>query len=132
MNPVENFTEATSLIISHSISTIIDRKAALRVINTTESSCTINKNRQIAEFSVVTPEQSRFIKPVDTTILNIIPESDPDLTTCVTELLRTNKPVEKNNIFFWFPRPENPGNTEDHTPIQTGIPKELRELAQKK
>ena len=56
------------------MSTIIDRKTAVRVTNTTESPYGINKNTQIAEFSVVTPEQAKFIKPVDTAILSIMPE----------------------------------------------------------
>ena len=99
VTPVERFTEAASLIISHSMSTIVDRKIAVRVTNTTESPYTINKNTQIAEFSVVTPEQSKFIKPVDMAILSMIPEGDPDLVTYLTELLRTNKPDQKNNTF---------------------------------
>ena len=127
VTPVEKFTEAASLIISHSMSAIIDRKIALRVTNTTESPYTINKNTQIAEFSVVTPEQSKLIKPVDTAILSMIPEVDPDLVTYLTELLRTNKPDQQNNT-FWFPTPENLGNTADHTPIQTRILTELCEL----
>ena len=81
VTPVEKVTETASLLISHSLSTIIDRKIAARVINTTESPYTINKNTQIAEFSVVTPEQSKFIKPVDMAVLSMIPEGDPDLIT---------------------------------------------------
>ena len=104
VTPVEKFTEAESLIISHSKSTIIDRKIAVRVTNITESPYTINKNTQIAEFSVLTPEQSKFIKPVDTEILSMIPEGDPDLVTYLTELLRTKKPDQQNNT-FWFPTP---------------------------
>ena len=127
VTPVEKFTQAASLLISHSISTISDSKIAVRITNTTESPYKINKNTQIADFSVVTPEQSKFIRPVDTAILYMIPECDPDLTTYLTELLRTNKPDQQNNT-FWFPTPENPGNTEDHTPIQTRILTELREL----
>ena len=125
VTPIEKFTEAASLILSHSMSTIIDRKTAVRVTNTTESPHTINKNAEIAEFFVLTPEQSKFIKPVDTAILSMIPEIDPDLVTYLTELLRRNKPDQQNNT-FWFPTPENPGNTEDHTPIQTRILTELR------
>ena len=127
VTPVEKFTEAASLIISHSMSTIIDRKIAVRVTNTMESPYTINKNTRIAEFSIVTPEQSKFFKPVDTAIPSMIPEGDPDLIAYLTELLRKNKPDQRNNS-FWFPTPENTGNTEDHTPIQTRILKELREL----
>ena len=130
MTPVQKFTEAASLTISLSMSTKIDRKKAVRVTNTTESPYTINKNTQIAEFSVVTPGQSKFIKPVDTAILCMIPEGDRDLITYLTELLRTNKPDQQTNT-FWFPSPENHGNTEDHTPIQTRILKELRELQRK-
>ena len=89
--PVRKFTEAASLLISNSISTIIEKKTAVRITNTTESPHLIKKNTQIAEFSVVTPEQPKFIKPVDTAILSMIPEGDPDLTTYLSELLRTNK-----------------------------------------
>ena len=127
VTPVEKFTETASLIISHSMSTITDRKIAVRVTNTTESPYTINKNTQIAEFSVVTPEQSKFIKPVDMSILSMIPEGDLDLITYLTELLRTKKQDQQTNT-FWFPTPENPGNTEEHTPIQTRILKELVRL----
>ena len=127
VTPVEKFTETASLIISHSMSTIIDRKIALRLTNTTELPYTINKNTQIAEFSVVTPEQSKFIKPVDMAILCMIPEGDSDLITYLTELLRTNEQDQQTNT-FWFLTPKNPGNTEKHTPIQTRIQQELREL----
>ena len=127
VTPVEKFTQTASLIISHSMSTITDRKIAVRVTNTTESPYTINKNTQTAEFSVVTPEKSKFINPVDMAILSMIPEGDPDLITYLTELLRTNKHDQQTNN-FWFPTPEKPGNTEEHTPIQTRISKELCEL----
>ena len=127
VTPVENFTETASLIISHSMSTIIDRKIAVSVTNTTDIPYTINSNIQLAEFSVLTPEQSKIIKPVDMAILSMIPEGDSDLITYLTELLRTNKEDQQTNT-FWFPTPDIPDNTEEHTPIQTRILKELREL----
>ena len=61
----------------------------------------------------------------------MIPEGDPDLVTYLTALLRTNKPDQQNNT-FWFATPENLGNTEDHTPIQTRILTELCELQRRK
>ena len=48
----------------------------------------------------------------------------------MTELLKTNKPDQQDNTFL-FPKLENPGNTENHTPIQTRILKELPELQHK-
>ena len=130
VTPLEKFTETASLLISHSMSTIIDKRIAVTVTNTTESPCLIEKNTQIAEFSVVTPEQSKHIKPVDMSILSMIPQGDHDLTAYLNELLRTNKPEQQNDT-FWFPTPENPGKPEDHTPIQTRILKELNELKDK-
>ena len=123
----ENGLTIDALVDSGAYVSAIDRKIAVRVTNTTESPYTINRNTQIAEFSVVTPEQSKFIKPVDMAILSMVPQGDPDLVTYLTELLKTNKPDQQNNT-FWFPTPENPGNTEDHTPIQTRILTELSEL----
>ena len=131
VTPVEKLTETASLIRSHSMSAISDKKIAVRVTNTTESLYTINKNTQIADFFVVTPDQSKFIKPVDTAILSMIPEDDPVLITHLTEQLKTNKPEQRAKT-FWFPTPKNSANTDEHTAIQKRIPKELRELQQKK
>ena len=133
VTPLEKFTETARLLISHSMSTIIDKRIAVRVTNKTESPTNrteslIKKHTQIAEFSVVTPEQSKHIKPVDMAILNMIPQGDPDLNAYLNELLRTNKPEQQDNT---FPTPENPGKPEDHTPIQKRILKELSELKDK-
>ena len=94
---LEKFTETASLLISHSMLTINDQKIAVRVTNKTESPYLIKKNTQLAEFSVVTPEQSEHIKPVDMAILSIIPQGDPDVTAHLIELLRTNKSEQQDN-----------------------------------
>ena len=36
-----------------------------------------------------------------------------------------NPDTEEN---YWFPTPKNPGNTQEHTPIQSRILRELQEL----
>ena len=130
VTPLEKFTGTASLLISHSMSTIIDKRIAVRVTNTTESPYLIKTHTQIAEFSVVTPKQSKHIKPVDMAPLSMIPQDDLAPTAYLNELLRTSKREQQNNT-FWFPTPENPGKPEDHTPIQTRILKELNELKDK-
>ena len=57
----------------------------------------------------------------------MIPQGDSDLTAYLNELLRTNKPEQQTDT-FWFPTPENLGKPEDHTPIQARILKELNDL----
>ena len=101
VTPLEKFTETASALISQSMSTIIDKRIAVRVTNTTESPYLIKKHTQIAEFSVVAPEQSKHIKPVDMAILSMIPQDDPDLTVYLNEPLKTKKPEKQDNM-FWF------------------------------
>ena len=91
------------------MSTIIVKRIAVRVTNTTESPYHNKKHTQIAQISVVTPERSKHIKPVDMAILSMIQQDDPDLTAYLNELLRTNKPEQQESTFS-FPTPENPGN----------------------
>ena len=130
VTPLEKFTETASLLISRSMLTLIDNKITVRVTNTTESPYLMKKHTEIAEFSVVTPEQSKHNKPVDMAILSLILQGDLDMTAYLNELLRTKTPEQQNNT-FWFPTPENPGKSEDHTPTQTRILKELNELKDK-
>ena len=91
---------------------------------------TVSRITQIVEFSVVTPELSKFIKPVDRAFLNVIPGSGPDLTTYMIELLGTGKPEQRTST-FWFPTNENPDENEDRTPIQIRILEELKKLKEK-
>ena len=109
------------------MSTIIEKQVAVRVTELIESLHTLRKKPEIAEVSVVTPKQSKSIKPVNTAILSKTPEIHPDPTTYLIQLLKTSKPVQKGNR-VWFPTPESPGQTEDHTAIQTCILKKFHEL----
>ena len=109
------------------LSTIIDKRIAVRVTNITESQYLITKNIRIAEFAEGTSEQSKHIKPVDIAILCKVPQGDLDLTAYLYELLRSKK-IEQQNNTLWFFTPENPGKSEDHIPVQSRILTELIEL----
>ena len=97
---------------------------AVRLTNTTQSPNLIIKKTQSAVFSVVTPEQSQFVT------LSMIPEGNPDLTIYRNEILRTNKPEQQNNT-FWFLTPKNSVKIGDHATKQTRILRELTELKEK-
>ena len=127
VTPLEKFTETASLLTSYTMSTISHKRKSVSVTNTMESSYLMKKHTSSAEFSLVTPEQSKHIKPVDMAFLSMIPQGDFDLSAYLNELLTTNKPEQQNNI-FWFPAPENPAKTEDYTPIQTRTLNEIIEL----
>ena len=69
------------------MSTRIDKKITVRVTHRTESPYLIKNHTQNVEFSVITPEQSKHIKPVDMATLSMIPQGDPDLNAYLIELL---------------------------------------------
>ena len=77
---MERIKEAASLLVSHWMSTMIDEKVAVRLTNAKKSACLIKKTTQNAALSVVTPEQSKFIKAVNMSILSMILEGDPNKT----------------------------------------------------
>ena len=60
----------------------------------------INKKTQITEFSVVIPEQSKFIKPVYRAILCMIAEGDANLTIYLNKLLRKKNPEQRKKHFL--------------------------------
>ena len=95
---LETFTDSANLLISHSVSTTNAKKVAVGVTITTESSYLIKKNTQIAKFSVVIPEQSKYIKLVDMAILSMITESKLDLTAYLIEFFRTKNPSSKTKL----------------------------------
>ena len=79
ITPLEKIKATASLLIFHSMLTINDKRIAARI--TKKNGITIfTKKTQSAEFSVVTPEQSKCIKRVEIPILNMIPPGNPDLT----------------------------------------------------
>ena len=78
---------------------------------------------------VLKPEDTKRIKPVDAAALKLL--QDPDDTHMYVNELMKSKENEQNDEILWFPTTENPGNEEEHKPIQQRILKEIRELIKK-
>ena len=91
---------------------------------------TLKKGTLIAIFSILTPEQTKHIRPVNpTSVRHLLKNNHDDAIHYTNRLLKTSKTGAVNKI-YWFPTPQNPGNEKEHTPIQTRILNELRELEQ--
>ena len=60
---------------------------------------------------------------------HLLNNSHDDAVHYINSHLKTSKNDEVNKT-YWFPTPQNPGNEKEHTPIQTRILNELRELEQ--
>ena len=82
----------------------------------------------IANFSVMTPEQMKHVRPIDpVSTWHLLNENEEEVVHYISSLLKANR---KNDQYekYWFPTPENPGDEASHTPIQKRILRELRSL----
>ena len=90
----------------------------------------LKKETHMANFSILTPEQTKHFRPVNpTSVRHLLNNNHNDAIHYINSLQKTSKTDEVNET-YWFPTPQNPGNEKEHTPIQTRILNELRELEQ--
>ena len=104
------FDENAQNIIASAITSTNSKKVKIRAINTTENPYTIPINTKVAEMQILTPEDTKHIRPIDIAALKILEDHD-GAVAYIQELMKTDDQHEDN---FWFPTPENPGN--EHTP----------------
>ena len=79
----------------------------------------------VANFSILTPEQAKHIRPVKpTSVRRLLNNNHDDAIHYKNSFLKTSRTDEVNKT-YWFPTPENPGNEKEHTPMQT---RDLNEL----
>ena len=122
------FDECSKLMIAPAITTARDKKVAIKIANTTDFLYTKATDTKVTELQILKPEETKMIRPVDIAALNLLTEHD-DVVTYINALMQVERP-EDNEEKSWFPTRENPGNEQEHSPIQKRILKELRELAE--
>ena len=128
INPATNHCSGDPLVVASSISTASNRIIDVRVTNTTPTPYTIKKNTTVAEFEIMSPEEAKELKPLNTAALKVLTEDhSEDAIIYINELLKTSdKPSGNHN--FWFPTSDNPGDPNTHTPIQSRILRVIKQL----
>ena len=109
------------LLICPALSSTQNNKHMVQIINFLDHPYTPKKGTHIANFSILTPEQTKHIQPVNpTSVRHLLNNSHDDAIHYINNLLKTSKNDEVNET-YWFPTPQNLGNEKEHTPIQTRI-----------
>ena len=102
----------------------------VQISNFLDHPYTLRKGTHIANFSILTPEQTKNIRPVNpTSVRHLLNNNHNDAIHYINSLLKTSKTEEVSET-YWFPTLQNPGNGREHTPIQTRILNEIRQLEQ--
>ena len=76
----------------------------------------------------MTPEQKKYVEPVDpASTWHLFQNDQKQAAHYVSSLIKTdNNPQNSENC--WFPATDNPGNPDEHTPIQKKILRGLQTL----
>ena len=118
------------LLICPAIPSTQNNKHMVQISNFLDHPNTLKKGIHMTNFSILTPEQTKHIRPVNpTSVRHLLDNNHHDAFHYLNNLLKTSKTGEVNET-YWFPMSQNPSNEKEHTPIQTRILNELRELEQ--
>ena len=128
LQPSNNLTDDGDIAFCAALVTLINGQASVHLINFTHSPYTFKRGTQVTTFTVLTPEQMKYVEPIDpVTTWHLLQGNFENAAHYASSLIKSTKPGDfKEN--YWFPTPEDPGDPQHHTPIQKRILSELINL----
>ena len=128
LQPSNNLTDDGDIAFCAALVTLTNGQVSVHLINFTDSPYTLKSGTQVATFTVLTPEQMKYVKPIDpVTTWHLLQDNPENAAYYASSLIKSTKPEDfKEN--YWFPTPEDPGDPQQHTPIQKRILSELINL----
>ena len=128
LQPSDLLHEESDITFCAAIVTLTNGNVSVHINNFSDQPYKLKKGLHIANFSVLTPEQMKHVKPIDpVSTWHLLNENEEDAIYYVSSLLKANRNNDQYEQ-YWFPTPENPGDEDSHTPIQRRILQELRNL----
>ena len=123
-----NLTDDSDTAVCAALVTLTNGQVLVHLNNFTDSPYTLKRGTQVANFTVLTPEQMKYVKPIDpVTTWHLLQDNPENAAYYASSLIKSTKPEDfKEN--YWFPTPEDPGYPQHHTPIQKKILSELINL----
>ena len=129
LQPSNNLTDDGDIAFCAALVTLTNGQVSVHLNNFTDSPYTLKRGTQVANFTVLTPEQLNFyVKPIDpVNTWHLLQDNPENAAYYASSLIKSTKPEDfKEN--YWFPTPEDPGDPQHHTPIQKRILSELINL----
>ena len=128
LQPSNNLTDDGGIAFCAALVTLTNGQVSVHLNNFTDSPYTFKRGTQVANFTVLMPEQMKYVKPIDpVTTWHLLQDNPENAAFYASSLIKSTKPEDfKEN--YWFPTPEDPGDPQHHTPIQKRILSELINL----
>ena len=128
VTPSTHLEDHDTLFLVFFLCTVNNNAVGYQICNFSELPYTIKTDTHLADFRVLSPEQLKFIKPINPSMLTFIMHQHTEVTDVyLKQLLKVNN-EEDTTEQYWFPTPEQPGGPTTYTPIQKRIFDELVEL----
>ena len=121
LQPSNTLTDDGDIAFCATLVTLTNGQVPVHLSNFTDSPYTLKRGTQVATFTVLTPEQMKYVKPIDpVTTWHLLHDNPENAAYYATNLIKSTKPDDfKEN--YWFPTPEDPGDPQQHMPIQKGL-----------
>ena len=128
LQPSNALTEDGDVAFCAALVTLTSGQVEIPLNNITDHPYTLKRGSHIANFSVMTPGQMKYVKPIDpVTTWHLLQDDPENAAFYVSSLIKSSKPDDFKES-YWFPTPEDPGDPQQHTPIQKRILKEILNL----
>ena len=128
IQPSNNLTDYGDIAFCAALVTLINGQVSFHLNNFTDSTYTLKGGTQVANFTVLTPEQMKYVKPIDlVTTWHLLQDNPENAAYYASSLIKSPKPEDSKDN-YWFPTPEDTGDPQHHTPIQKRILSELINL----
>ena len=101
----------TDIAFCATLVTLTNGQVSVHLNNFTDSPSSLKGGTQVANFTVLTPEQMKYVKPIDpVTTWHVLQDNPENVAYYASTLIKSTKPEDfkENN---WFPTPEAPGFT---------------------
>ena len=128
LQPSDLLHEEGDITFCAAIITLTNGTVNVHINNFSDQPYKLKRGPLIANFSVLTPEQMKHVKPIDpVSTWHLLHENEEDAIYYVSSVLKANRNNDQYEQYR-FPTPKNPGDEDSHTPIQRRILQELRNL----
>ena len=108
LQPSNNLTDDGDIAFCAALVTLTNGQVWVHLNKFTDSPYTLKRGTQVANFTVVTPEQMKYVKRIHlVTTWHLLQDNTENAAYYASSLIKSNKPEDfKDN--YWFPSPEDP------------------------
>ena len=128
LQPSNALTEDGDVAFRAALVTLTAGQVENPLNNFTDHPYTLKRGWHIANFSVMAPGQTKYVKPIDiVTTWHLLQDDPENAAIYVSSLIKSSEPEDFREN-YWFPTPEEPADPQQHMPIQKRILQELLNL----